>query len=53
MIKPIIAAFLLCCCTATKPTFPTNTEQERQWKQEYSAGKISWSEYQNKLKSEK
>lgn len=53
MIRPLIAALLLCACVATKEPFPTNTESERLWKQEYRDGKISWSEYQLKLNTEK
>jgi len=52
-MKSIIAALMLCCCTATKEPFPTATESERQWKQEYRDGKLSWSEYQEKLRTEK
>jgi len=51
-MKSIIAALLICSCVATK-TFPTDTANERAWKQLYSEGKISWSEYQALLKSEK
>lgn len=52
-MKSLLAALILSACTATQNPFPTNTEQERQWKKEYTDGKISWSEYQAKLKSEK
>jgi len=52
-MKALLAALLICACSATKEMFPTATEQQRQWKQEYREGKISWSEYQAKLATEK
>jgi outer membrane biogenesis lipoprotein LolB len=52
-MKALIAALLICACSATRETFPTNTANEKLWKQEYRDGKISWSQYQAKLKTEK
>ncbi len=53
MLKPILLAFLICSCVASKPVFPTDTKAEQRWEQEYRDGKLSWSEYQSLLKGEK
>jgi outer membrane biogenesis lipoprotein LolB len=52
-MKPLLASFLIAACTLYHETFPENTAKERQWKQEYRDGKLTWSEYQEKLRTEK
>lgn len=49
MIKAIIAALILAACSS-EHSFPTNTAQEAQLRQDYRDGKITYSEYQEKLK---
>ncbi len=51
-MKSILAAFFLCCCVATKQTFPTDTAKEKLWKEQYTKGEISWSQYQERLNNE-
>ncbi len=53
MIKSILVAMMLCSCLNSRPAMPTNTENEKHWKQEYADGKISYAEYQSLLKGEK
>ncbi len=52
MLKPILIALLICSCVASRPVFPTNTEDERHWKQQYRDGEITWSQYQSLLQTE-
>lgn len=51
MFKSVLFAILLASC-ASKETFPTHSQDEQKWLQEYRDGKITWSEYQTLLKSE-
>ena len=51
-MKSILIALILASCS-TKPILPSNTDDERKWKQEYVDGKITYSEYQSRLKNEK
>lgn len=52
MFKSILFAILLASC-ASKETFPTHSQDEQKWLQEYRDGDISWEQYQERLKNEK
>lgn len=51
MLKSLLAALLLASCVS-KPTYPTNTDDEKLWKQQYQDGQIDWDEYQELLRTE-
>lgn len=52
MTKLVLVALLVASCTSTKPLFPTNTQQEKECKQAYTEGKISYSKYKECIESE-
>lgn len=51
-MKIILLMFLLASCAHVHETFPSKNANESRWTKEYSDGKISWEEYQSRLKSE-
>jgi len=52
MIKPLLAALLISACSATHETFPTNDAVQIEALKEYRDGKLTWSQYQAKLKDD-